>query len=339
MLGEMIGSAFGVLLLAASPDGTALAGSLALAPAPPTHAAASQLVRLSDGRRLNLHCTGEGSPTVLLEAGLMGWSMIWHKVQAAAAARSSTRVCAYDRAGMGFSDEAPTPRGIDMLAADLAALVEAAPLAPPLVLVGHSMGGLIVRRFAEEYPGKVAGMVLVDPSSEHQESRFAAIVPKEAASLDGAMAAVRSCHELADTAALAPDTPAYELCTNPFGLNLEGPLRKAQAERQLRPSQWRTIEAELKGMSDAHSALSGTRYGNMPMVVMTAEDNNLFPQLPADQQAASAALWRQMHGEMAALSSRGVHRLIPSSRHFIQLDQPESVISAIDQVVHWIRNQ
>src|SRR5688500_15417679 len=135
-----------VVGLAARP---AIAGTAASPPE--SMADASHLVRLADGRRLNLRCVGEGSPTVMLEAGLIGWSVVWHRVQAPWAARAAVRVCAYDRAGMGESDEASEPRSIDRLAADLGALIEAASIEIPVVLVGHSLGGLIVRRLAERH--------------------------------------------------------------------------------------------------------------------------------------------------------------------------------------------
>ena len=116
------------------------------------------------GRRLDLRCSGSGTPTVLLEAGQGMSSMSWRKVQPALA--RSMRVCAYDRAGLGFSDAAPLPRTARAEADDLHALVRSAKLAPPLVLVGHSLGSYIVRLYVDAHRADVAGLVLVDPVSE-----------------------------------------------------------------------------------------------------------------------------------------------------------------------------
>jgi pimeloyl-ACP methyl ester carboxylesterase len=113
------------------------------------------------GRDLFLHCTGEGSPTVILEAGFGDTSDIWDKVQPGVA--RTTRVCSYDRAGMGQSDPPPTDvRTFGEVVADLHALLTAAGVPAPYVLVGNSIGGLFVRLYAGTYPEETAGLVLVD---------------------------------------------------------------------------------------------------------------------------------------------------------------------------------
>lgn len=113
------------------------------------------------GRDLFLHCTGEGSPTVILEAGFGDTSGIWDKVQPEIA--RTTRVCSYDRAGLGQSDPPPTEvRAFGEVVADLHALLAAAGVPAPSVLVGHSIGGLFVRLYAGTYPEEIAGLVLVD---------------------------------------------------------------------------------------------------------------------------------------------------------------------------------
>ena len=111
------------------------------------------------GHRLYLECTGSGSPTVVLQAGLGESSSSWRRIAPEVAA--STTVCAYDRAGHGRSDEAGPQDGI-ALATDLHTLLERASVTGPYVLVGHSSGGAYVRVFADRYPDEVAGMVLLD---------------------------------------------------------------------------------------------------------------------------------------------------------------------------------
>ena len=133
-----------------------------LTPGSPTPAAAHRID--VGGFRLNLRCDGEGSPTVILEAGagdtLATWDWVLPDV------RKLTRVCAYDRAGLGRSDPGPKPRSSERIVAELRELLLRARVPPPYVLVGHSFGGLNVRLFASKHPGEVAGLVLVDATPE-----------------------------------------------------------------------------------------------------------------------------------------------------------------------------
>ena len=121
------------------------------------------------GYRLHLYCIGEnvmGSPTVILEQGLGGTSAAWARVQPEIA--KTSRVCAYDRAGMGWSDLGPEPRDAQHIATELHSLLHNAGIPGPYVLVGWSFGGFYVRMYAGEYPTEVAGMVLLDSSHPDQ---------------------------------------------------------------------------------------------------------------------------------------------------------------------------
>jgi len=121
--------------------------------------APGQLVDVG-GYKLHINCMGQGSPTVILESGLANPSSIWGWVQPEVA--HATRVCAYDRAGVGWSDPGPEPRDGLQIARDLHTLLGKANVPGPYVLVGHSTGGLYVRVYAAQYPQDVVGMVLVD---------------------------------------------------------------------------------------------------------------------------------------------------------------------------------
>ena len=112
------------------------------------------------GYRLHIYCLGEGSPTVILDTLFPGTVSNWAWVQPEIA--QTTRVCAYDRAGLGWSDSGPEPRDALQHARELHTLLANAGEAGPYVLVGHSLGGLSVRMFADQYPDEVAGMVLVE---------------------------------------------------------------------------------------------------------------------------------------------------------------------------------
>jgi pimeloyl-ACP methyl ester carboxylesterase len=122
------------------------------------------------GYKMHLDCYGHGRPTVLLEAGLNDFSVQWARVQPAVA--QFTRICAYDRAGLGWSDPSPHPRTSATMVKELYALLNKAGVTGPYVLVGHSFGGINMRLFARQYPDPVMGMVLVDSAHEEQAARI-----------------------------------------------------------------------------------------------------------------------------------------------------------------------
>jgi pimeloyl-ACP methyl ester carboxylesterase len=132
-----------------------------------------------DSRSLYGWLTGEGEPTVVLEAGLGGTAQDWEKVRLQVAKFAA--VFSYDRAGLGRSDPAPTPRTCQDIIADLRALLRAAHLRPPFVLVAHSWSGLNARWFANCHPGEVAGLLLIDAVHEDKYTRFEAVLPAERA--------------------------------------------------------------------------------------------------------------------------------------------------------------
>lgn len=117
-----------------------------------------------DDFRMHLYCIGQGSPTVVLDSGIGDSWLSWRKVQPDVA--MFTRVCSYDRAGMGWSDKSPNPRTSKFIATELHALLKNASILPPFVLVGHSFGGLNMRMYASLYPADVAGVVLVDSTPD-----------------------------------------------------------------------------------------------------------------------------------------------------------------------------
>jgi len=122
------------------------------------------------GYRLHLYCTGQGSPTVILEHGLDGSYLDWRKVQPEIA--SFVRVCSYDRAGYGWSDRSPNPRVPSAMVEELHRLLTQADQHPPYIMVGHSMGAFNALMFAHRYPDEIAAIVLVDGSHPDESLRF-----------------------------------------------------------------------------------------------------------------------------------------------------------------------
>jgi pimeloyl-ACP methyl ester carboxylesterase len=159
------------LALASVGGGYQTVGDAAAAQANPMP---GQLIDVGD-HRLHLHCTGSGSPTVVLEAG--GGAMSSDFGLIAPAVGGTTRVCVYDRAGRGWSESAQTaPHGIQ-IAADLHTLLQRAQVPGPYVLAGHSFGGLYAQIFAALYPGEVAGMVLIDSTARDADASGYAVRP------------------------------------------------------------------------------------------------------------------------------------------------------------------
>src|SRR5687768_4569261 len=116
------------------------------------------------GYSLHINCVGQGSPTVVLDAGSGGFSAQWVRVQQEVS--GTTRVCAYDRAGMGWSEMGPEPRDAKQITGELHTLLSEAGIEGPYVLVGHSFGGMYMQTYAARYPDEVAGVALVDSSTE-----------------------------------------------------------------------------------------------------------------------------------------------------------------------------
>lgn len=298
-------------------------------------------VRLEDGRRLNLLCEGSGTPTVILEAGAGGSTLDWRRVQSSIA--RITRVCAYDRAGLGFSDAGPLPRTAARVVEDLDALRRAAALESPLVLVAHSLGAHFARLYADRHPADVAGLVLVDPSVEHQEERFAAVSPPYRELMQDDLQAARECLRLAREGALTADLPIFRQCTygNPRDPDLSDRMFQVLVQRRLSVRFREAWLSEVEAMegADAQELARARPLGDLPLVVLTQspESAQNYPELSPAQVDALNALWMQLHDELAARSSRGVNRRIEHSGHYIQKDRPDAVIEAVRDVVATVR--
>ncbi len=293
---------------------------------------------------MNLFCQGSGSPVVVLEAGAGGSTLDWRKVHGDMA--RITRTCAYDRAGMGFSDAGPLPRTAQAVVQDFVALMTAARITPPYVLVGHSLGSYFVRLYADMYPAQVAGMVLVDPSIEFQDQRFTAVSPPFADILrkDGEMA--RECLRQAQAHTLKASSTLFKECTYGYSRDpaFSDALYELQINRRLSVPFRAALLSETQEMDGTDSqelATARRSYGDMPLIILTQppEGPDAYPGLTAAQVKAMNALWSQMHDELAMLSSRGVNRTVPNTGHYIQRDRPEVVVAAVQEVIAAARSR
>lgn len=292
---------------------------------PARAAAPGRLVRLADGRRINFRCSGAGSPTVLLEGGFAATSLAWWKVQPHVA--TTNRVCAYDRAGYGFSDPGPMPRDGPAVARDLDAALRTARIAGPFVLVGHSAGGLYVRLFADRRPRDVVGMVLVDPSVEHQEQRFTAAAGRAVGGTAGIAARVERCLKAAQEGALPSADPALAGCTPSRRLGQSDEVYRVRLAEALRAPTWATQLSEISTLwtSTSNAVEAGRRsYGAMPLIVLTA--GRSYP-------GAAGMFWSALHAEIAVRSTRGSSRVVADSSHMMMVDRPDAIVAAIAEIV------
>ena len=288
------------------------------------------------GRRINMHCSGSGGPTAILMAGIFSWSVVWYKTQPVIAQK--TRVCAFDRAGYGFSDPAPRPQILSDVVDDLHAALEAGHIPGPYVLVGHSLGGIEARVYAQRWPKEVVGMVLVDSALAGQglidenQPGFDEVSGQESYAAD-----MLYCAMLAAHGPLEPSRPEYNDCTSVSALPRDTPTAFKKAWPQFFTAYYFADKISLMSSVYTHryDSVDHSQLGATPLVVLSAEYSFGESGTPESVRfnRAYSKVWIAMHEALAHLSSRGIHRIIMGSGHQIQLDKPQEVIDAADEVL------
>lgn len=294
---------------------------------------------------LNLRCVGEGPTTVVLDAGGGRFSPVWRKVQGEIA--KFARVCSYDRAGYGFSSPNDRPSTATNIVDDLHQALDQAKIRSPLVLVGHSAGGLYATLYADLYPSEVAGLVLVDPAfaSQSRDNVLAAwsgypdiLAEQRAKQVEGGKL-IRECADLARTGRLKTSLGSCPCITTPKD---QPELASYVADYCSGPKQYEGMlaeEAALTGVigeptsiSNEQEAAAAREFGSMPLTVLTNASGWSYTR-NADLNARLTMVWRAGHVGLAARSTRGKVIVLPKSGHTIQGDQPGAVIGAIREVV------
>src|SRR5215204_5283878 len=276
---------------------------------PPGH-----LVKVG-GYSLHINCVGEGSPTVILESALGAMSAHWVRVQQVVA--ETTRVCAYDRAGMGWSEPGPEPRDARQISSELHTLLKNADTEGPYVLVGHSYGGLYARMYAARYPDETAGVVLVDSSHPEQFTR----------SPQG-----RAMYE--QTRRMGTFIPwltrlGVVRLTNFYPAHPDLPTQqRAQIEAfNSSTQQWVTTFEEFGVTPETNAQVSNMgSLGDKPLAVISA--------------GKQSPDWLEMQDELAALSPNSIHSVVKGATHESLLyDKGDSQVTsaAIQQVVQAVR--
>lgn len=295
----------------------------------PRVATPPEFATLPDGRQMHMTCAGEGAPAVILDYGAGGtMKKDWGDLAATISAEAKTRVCAYDRAGRGLSDPAATTRTAAAVASDIEQMLTAANIQTPVVVVGHSLGSYHVRQFANSYPDKTAGLVLVDPSGDGQLERFNAAIP-QMAQLQADRVKTQAdlnCVDRLVAKPVPPDDPLAQQCGGNDPVAISATMSEIE---------------EMPGASTASLVATRRSYGDMPVIVLTRTDydSGMPPTFTQQDKDAMRSIWESMHAEMAALSTRGEQRFIPNAGHYIQRDAPEAVVKAVADVVAAVRVQ
>lgn len=289
------------------------------------------------GQRLHLIEAGQGSPAVLFESGIAASALNWSRVHAQVS--RFTRAYSYDRAALGWSDPTSTPRIASRLIDELHALIQAASVPTPCILVGHSFGGLLVQAYAAKYPGQVAGLVLIDPLPAAEwmninESQARMLRRGVRLSRRGALLARFGVVRFSLALLSGGVRQIPKLIARLSSGSGESTLSRLVGEVQKMPPEvWPMIQAHwcqpkcFRGMaayleSLPASAMEVAALGEpreIPISILSAANSS-----PAQLAARDA---------MAHRSARGRHTVVENSGHWVHLDQPEAVIQAIREMV------
>ena len=298
------------------------------------YAANTKPITLPDGKKLSLYCEGGGTPVVMMEAGLgPGGIPSWRKVQGAIG--RVTRTCAYDRAGIWNSAPTEGPRDAGVEADDFAALLKAAKLPAPYVIVAHSYGGYIARLYAGRNTKDVAGLLLIDPSSPHQMERTAQVLPGAAAALAKQLDPQSS--PLKDCAVDPRPAEFVKKCQRALSSDIPPEMAERFVNSQT-PAAASAMLREGAAMTQSSQLLDAEKksLGSIPFVLLHSDPTLPFPEFP-DDSAGAQRLWLQMHVETMDLSNDSQLVVVPHAGHNIQIDRPDAVISAVTDMVLKIR--
>ena len=262
------------------------------------------------GFKLHILCRGGGpGPSVILDAGLGGFSLDWWFVQGQLAA--DHRVCAYDRAGYGWSDPGPAPRVTEQIADELETLLQGAHVPPPYVLVGHSFGGYNMEYFAATHPDQIAGLVLVDASHPDQAERLPGLPAEADREHYGTLIT------FFDPRIIYAHFPEHMW----FVMGALMVSAKAMVTQRREFTNFAVSAAQVKAAG---------RLPQVPLVVIS-RGRRVWPETPMGDALERA--WADLQADLAASIPGGRQIRAERSGHLIHLDQPELVAGAVREVL------
>lgn len=283
------------------------------------------------GRNIHLDCRGKRSPTVILEAGLDSYGTLsWAKVHDSVG--RVTRVCAYDRAGIMWSEPKSTPQHADAVAEDLHAVLVAAGEKGPFVLVGHSIGGPYNMAYTRKFGDEVAGLVFVDASHPDQIARFAEL----------ANAPPDSTSEAMQIASSLAWTGIIRLKAAADGTH-DVPVHVTEKVEAFISTSLAAMTSENMNIDRTLREAGGLRtLGGRPLVVLTAmaplsNDALKAENMSRQEDTRRRGVWRKLHEDEASWSTRSRHQLLADSGHYIQFARPDVVVAAILEIVNTVR--
>jgi pimeloyl-ACP methyl ester carboxylesterase len=249
------------------------------------------------GYKMHIYCMGEGSPTIILDHVGGGSSMDWALIQPKLA--EQTRVCAYDRAGFGWSDYNPAPRTLEQQVNELHGLLEGANEKGPYIFVGHSYGARVGRVFAARYPEAVVGMVLMDAGFLYDDPRYPAETLSEFESENNMIRTARWLAPFGLVRLLQP------MMGNPT-FDLPEEVRLANTSFAATSRYWQALTSQTEALSTVfQEERKVTSLGDIPLLILVSTE-------PDD---AAHKMWRQENVEMADLSTNGSHHIVEGAMH------------------------
>ena len=278
-----------------------------------------------DGYKMHLYCTGEGSPTIVLDAGLGNDSLIWANVQPTLS--KTTRVCSYDRAGFGWSDLQPRPRDAHRITDQLHTLLTLAGIKGPIVLMGHSIAGLYIRDYAARYPQNLSGLIFVDGSTPLQEDRFPGRTK---------LALLKDKLDLLQAKwSYVLGIPRITGDCN-IGEGFEILAGKMLSEDQCRAALFTALEREDEDFRQSgEETIHSGPFGDLPILIFS-QDNHPSASEPRSKEDE---IWDQMQEELKSLSTRSRRIIAKGSGHYIQIERPELLNSRVADLIRQIRGE
>jgi pimeloyl-ACP methyl ester carboxylesterase len=306
----------------------------------PVYTQPHQMVDMDHGRRMNIYCLGSGSPAIILNSGMGGDTTSWALVQPAIAAK--TKVCSFDRAGLGFSDASTRSSTASNSADDLHALLKAAGVAPPYILVGHSAAGMYDRVLADRYVDEVAGMVQLESTHEEQSTRGWSLGdPGQKEKWDIYLKENEVCLDHAKRG-LVNGTPEFKKCVGEPDPRFSEAINAAQAQTAVTPRWQAAVISERAAIfyeSADQTRATRRSFGDLPIIVLTHSPYPKGKDETQELRDKRTLQWEGMHLEVAAMSSRGFNAIVPNSGHYIQFDQPQVVIDSVNMVLLMARER
>ena len=249
--------------------------------------------------------------------------------------------CSYDRAGLGFSDPSDEPATSEQAVRDLHRLLDTANVARPVILVGHSYGGMNVKLYAETFPSEVAGLVLINPSHEDLGRETGRIDPKTNDAREKYLAELQKCLRASEDA-LANDAQLSELCVARAGPRYSAEINAVERELGVRRTRVAAWTAEMKNVWGVSAEQLRSAYrplGAIPILVLTKFPSQPAPGETQETRNAKNEMWIRLHDQIARMSTNGRRSTVSDTGHYIQLDQPKIVVEGILSVIQASRGE